>query len=309
MCWPELGRARPAFSAWSCPVLPGPVWSCLAVFGSWARLPMIPPLGPGPGHQAEVAWFLHSGGQVTREVAESLCDPAQPLLLLGHLQRVLRVWFPPTITPMCVPSWALSGSSRPAMQLVWGLQEPSSPDSSPDLAWCPESLPRARPGLVPGREGSLPAAPWAPSLPWAMCEVASLAHSGSWSCSAKMSTRSSSCNGPCRSCRRGRWHCQVRSQRSASVSSSGAWRRCGPWCSAPWGFSPASSTRQWTGKWLRAHPLLPHLWCKKILHLGRAFDWSPGLMRQTLSHPTCVDKFIHSVLLKDDHKIWVCHLT
>ena len=33
------------------------------------------------------------------------------------------------------------------------------------------------------------------------------------------------------------------------------------------------------------------------------------LMRQTLSHPTCVDKFIPSVLLKDDHRIWACLLT
>ena len=117
MCWPEWGWARPA------PSLPGPVWSCQAVFGSLEPPSLcLLPWALVLGTRQEVAWFLHSGGQVTRGVAESLMtQPA--LLLLGRLQRQRGAWavvpcyHHPCVRPIPGP---VQGSSRPAMQLVWG---------------------------------------------------------------------------------------------------------------------------------------------------------------------------------------------
>ena len=103
MCWPEWGWARPA------PSLPGPVWSCQAVFGSLEPPSLcLLPWALVLGTRQEVAWFLHSGGQVTRGVAESLMtQPA--LLLLGRLQRQRGAWQKNALRPHPNWGWKLSG--------------------------------------------------------------------------------------------------------------------------------------------------------------------------------------------------------
>lgn len=133
------------FSVWSCLVLPG----CLQFPGA------PPPLGTGPGHQAGSGLVPPQYRTGHKGVAEGLMT--QPgLLLLGHLQRqrgaraVVLPYHHPHVHPILGPVW---GSSRLAGQLVWG--RAILPDSSPNSAQCPQSLPGARPGW-PRPGGQLP---------------------------------------------------------------------------------------------------------------------------------------------------------
>ena len=181
MCWGGVGRcwvkSRPSPCAGLsgggpglhllCLVLPG----CLRFPG--APLPMPPPLGTGPGHQAGSGlvppqWRAgHKGG------GREPHDPACPLVAGAPAEAEGCLGCGSLLpSPLCAPHPGPCPRVLEACHAAC-LGQGHPPLTPPPTQCGTQSLCLEHVLVSSSWEGSLRAAPWAPSLPWAVCEVAS----------------------------------------------------------------------------------------------------------------------------------------